>query len=279
VRAVRLGRRLVALLVDAEVARGAAVGLGRRAEDHVVVQVRRQDLVDLQRRVELLEDRQVAHEPDEAAVELAQPRLEAPLLGQQQLALGFGGQARLLQLVELRLLGGLLGLDALALQAMLLELFLELAQVAQVLFGAARLLVHRFVVLVTGHVDLRLREAEVLVGRVPLGALQVIGPALRLADRRGALLRLLLSGLQLGLDRAQALADLLVERVDLRLGQLQLEVVERDLVLLPLARVVEPDHQRQRDEQRDRGEREQDVQLERPLRHLLIATGLGLSHG
>ena len=65
--------------------------------------------------------------------------------------------------------------------------------------------------------------------------------------------------------------DRRVDLGDLRLGLGDLEAVEVDLVALPLAVVVGPDHPRHGHGERDRRESEQDVERLNALRHLRVA--------
>ena len=97
-----------------------------RREDHVVLEVRGQDLADLQRGVREVEDGQVARELGEAGLDLPELLLEARLLG-EELGLGLLRLDLVLlegrQLVVRRLL---LREHRLQLQAIVLELLLQL---------------------------------------------------------------------------------------------------------------------------------------------------------
>jgi len=127
------------------------------------------------------------------------------------------------------------------------------------------------------HVDTGLGEPEVLVDRVPLAlelrllflhARDGVAVRLQLLLRLGELL------LELGALRG---VDLAVDLLDLGLRALDVHLRELLLVLLPFAIVVRPDHEREDDQEADRRQGEDDVEDPGPLRHLGVASGLGLS--
>ena len=135
---VRLGRLLVALLVDRQVAGRAAVDLGRRQEDHVVVQVRRHDLVDLERRVQHVEHRQVAHVEHEAGrPDLGEALLQARPLGVELLLRLLRLDLRLLQVGDARGRGGAARVHVLELRAQLAPAPLQVVERLLLAVGAA----------------------------------------------------------------------------------------------------------------------------------------------
>ncbi len=197
----REGLRLAleSLLVDAEVAGGAAIHLGRAREDHVVLQVGGHDLVDLERRVGQIQHGQVAHGGHEAGLDLLQPVLEPVVVREELLALLLRVQARGLELRDLLVLGVLPRVDVLELEAQLLPPVLVVLEVGELLVLVVLVLVRRFLVVVALDVDLRLGEAEVLVDGVPL-ALELVALALGLLDRIAALRLFLLGAVHLRLQ-------------------------------------------------------------------------------
>ena len=137
-------------------------------------------------------------------------------------------------------------------------------------------MVRGLLVVVPGHVDLGLGEPVVLVHPVPL-ALQPLDVPLRLLHLGVVGRDLLLALGQLALQlRAAAGIHLALRVLDLFLGDRGLQIGEGLLVLLPLAVVVRPDHEREHDEQADGGGGEEDVQLLGPLHHRGVAAGLVL---
>ena len=272
------GLRLVLepLLVDAEVAGRAAVHLGRAREDHVVLQVRGHDLVDLQRGVGQVEHGHVADERREAGLDLAQPVLQPVVLRVELLALLLRVDARGVEGRKL-LVGGVLAcVDVLEPLVQLLPARDQVLEVLLLRVRALQVLVRRLLEVVAGHVDLRLGEAEVLVDGVPL-ALELVAVRLCLLDVALALALLLLRALHLRLQLLAASGVHLAQRLlRLLLGDLDLEAVELLLEVLPLAVVVRPDHHREGDQHADGGEGEDDVELPRTVRHLRIASRFGL---
>jgi hypothetical protein len=211
-------------------------------------------------------------------LELVELVLEPRLVAEQLLLRPVCRKPRLLEGVDPRLHGVASSDDVLELLAKLLPLPFLLVQLCLPLRDARLPLVDGLVVLVADDVDLCLGEAEILIGRVPLG-LQLGQLGLCLLDLRAVLGGLLLASRHLGFDRLELVGADLAERVlDLLLGERDLEVAKLDLVLLPFARVVGPDHERQHQQESDRACCEQQVELERPLGHLRVAARLGFSH-
>ena len=264
------------LLVDAEVAGRAAVHLGRGREDHVVLQVRGHDLVDLERRVGQVQHGQVAHGGHEAGLDLLEAVFVPVVVPEELLALLLRVQARRLELRDLLVLGVLARVDVLELDPQLLPAVLVVLEVRELLVLVALVLVRGLFVVVALDVDLRLREAEVLVDGVPL-ALELVALGLGLLDLVAALRLFLLRAVHL---RLQGLllrgGDLVLGLLGLLPGDADLERVEGLLVLLPLAVVVRPDHDREGHEHGDGREREDHVELARAVRHVGIASGFRL---
>ena len=257
----RLGVLFVALAVNRQMAGGAAVHLRDADEVHVIDDFRRDDLAHRDGRRHEVKQRRVENQVvDQARLEICNLLVQAGRVGRQlpNLPIDLGHAAR--EHPDLGTDAVTLRRQPLDLQAEVepvLEHFVDLWPGLRGLFRMLFLQLFEFVAL--GVVD-RLGRLVLLVRQKQRGfdAFELVLQRIDLILPGGPFLfRLRTLRLQL---RHQGLVDLRLGRRQTCPGHLELQPDEAPLVVLPLAVVVVPDHQDRRDEQKDAGRREDDVQ-------------------
>ena len=274
-RRVGLRRILEALLVDPDVAGHTAVHPRDLEEVHVVLQVREDHLLHLQRRTDEIHHRQVEEQAPPVRGDLRELPLGSRFLLEELVVGGLGLIALRGDLVD----PALDGVEFLLVREQrLLFLLEEPLQILELPLGLrkGRALVGALLLeLVLHRVEVRLGEAELLIHAVMDG---VLPRQLRLGRCKVGL-----AGDQIRVRRLEGGLDLIELRGvhrrlgcgDRRAGLLHVEAVELRLEELPVASVVGEEHPQQHQQQRDARQRECPVHPG----HLVEVVGMKDGHG